>query len=191
MPKRFLLVVACAFACAFAPAPPPRSGVAEAVVNGFGAGPSGVRRRLLEELLPLALRSSKARALACLRGEKDPAAWLGTRLRAEEAALEAAAKKKQPHNYDAMYRDRTIAHYLEWLEQQYLAHGWAHKALELALRRFDQQPGVPTYAAVKAAVHRLRQRYRVLLRETIAETVGSEAEVEEELRYLLKIVAGG
>jgi RNA polymerase sigma-70 factor (ECF subfamily) len=45
--------------------------------------------------------------------------------------------------------------------------------------------------AVKVAVHRLRQRYRALLRETIAETVGSQAEVEEELRYLLRIVAGG
>ena len=45
--------------------------------------------------------------------------------------------------------------------------------------------------AVKVAVHRLRQRYRVLLRETIAETVASAAEAEDELRYLLRIVAGG
>ncbi len=45
--------------------------------------------------------------------------------------------------------------------------------------------------AVKVAVHRLRQRYRMLLRETIAETVGSEEEVKEELRYLLRVVAGG
>ena len=45
--------------------------------------------------------------------------------------------------------------------------------------------------AVKVAVHRLRQRYRALLRETIAETVGNEAEVEEELRYLMRVVAGG
>ena len=38
---------------------------------------------------------------------------------------------------------------------------------------------------VKAAVHRLRQRYRRLLRELIAETVATPDEVEEELRYLL------
>jgi len=44
--------------------------------------------------------------------------------------------------------------------------------------------------AVKAAVHRLRQRYRALLRKTIAETVGNEADAEDELRYLLRIVAG-
>jgi len=45
--------------------------------------------------------------------------------------------------------------------------------------------------AVKVAVHRLRQRYRALLRETIAGTVGSEAEVDEELCYLMQVVAGG
>lgn len=46
-------------------------------------------------------------------------------------------------------------------------------------------------SAVKVAVHRLRQRYRALLRETIAETVTTDAEVEEELRYLLRTVASG
>jgi RNA polymerase sigma-70 factor (ECF subfamily) len=38
--------------------------------------------------------------------------------------------------------------------------------------------------AVKVAVHRLRQRYRELLRAEIAETVDSPAEVEDELRHL-------
>lgn len=39
--------------------------------------------------------------------------------------------------------------------------------------------------AVRVAVHRLRQRYGELLRREIAQTVASESEVEEELRYLL------
>ena len=47
-----------------------------------------------------------------------------------------------------------------------------------------------TEGTVKVAVHRLRQRYRTLLRETIAETVATEAEAEDELRYLLRIVGG-
>jgi RNA polymerase sigma-70 factor (ECF subfamily) len=46
-------------------------------------------------------------------------------------------------------------------------------------------------AAVKVAVHRLRQRYRALLRETIAETVNTPAEVDDELRHLVRILAGG
>jgi DNA-directed RNA polymerase specialized sigma24 family protein len=41
-----------------------------------------------------------------------------------------------------------------------------------------------TEAAVKMAVHRLRARYRELLRAEIAETVVSPQEVEEEIRQL-------
>ena len=47
-----------------------------------------------------------------------------------------------------------------------------------------------TEGAVKVAVHRLRHRYRELLRETIAETVSGPEEVEDELRYLLRTLAG-
>lgn len=41
-----------------------------------------------------------------------------------------------------------------------------------------------TEGAVKVAAHRLRQRYRELLREEIAQTVTSLEEVDEEIRYL-------
>ena len=44
--------------------------------------------------------------------------------------------------------------------------------------------------AVKVAVHRLRQRYRGLLRDTIADTVSGPEEVEDELRYLFRTLAG-
>jgi RNA polymerase sigma-70 factor (ECF subfamily) len=40
--------------------------------------------------------------------------------------------------------------------------------------------------AVKVAVHRLRQRYRDLIRDEVAQTVFSESEVDEELRTLLR-----
>jgi RNA polymerase sigma-70 factor (ECF subfamily) len=45
--------------------------------------------------------------------------------------------------------------------------------------------------AVKVSVHRLRQRYRALLRDTIADTVSGPEEVEDELRYLFRTLAGG
>lgn len=41
-----------------------------------------------------------------------------------------------------------------------------------------------TEGAVKVAVHRLRQRYRKLLREEIAHTVASPAEIDDEIRHL-------
>lgn len=45
-----------------------------------------------------------------------------------------------------------------------------------------------TEAAVKVTVHRLRQRYQQLLRDEIAQTVTSEEEVEEEIRYLIEAI---
>ncbi len=42
--------------------------------------------------------------------------------------------------------------------------------------------------AVKVAVHRLRQRYRKLLRTAIAETVGNEADLDDEMRYLVEVL---
>jgi len=43
--------------------------------------------------------------------------------------------------------------------------------------------------AIKVAVHRLRARYRELLREEIAQTVSSAAQVEEEIRQLFAALA--
>ena len=42
--------------------------------------------------------------------------------------------------------------------------------------------------AVKVAVHRLRQRYREVLRAEIAETVASAQEVDAEMRHLLNVL---
>jgi len=44
-------------------------------------------------------------------------------------------------------------------------------------------------AAVKVAVHRLRQRYCELLRAEIADTVASPDEVEEEIRPFFAALA--
>lgn len=45
-----------------------------------------------------------------------------------------------------------------------------------------------TEGAIKVTVHRLRQRYRQLLRDEIANTVASPEEVDEELRYLSSVL---
>lgn len=44
--------------------------------------------------------------------------------------------------------------------------------------------------AVKVAVHRLRQRYREILRDEIAQTVETSGEVESELKVLLAALGG-
>ena len=44
-------------------------------------------------------------------------------------------------------------------------------------------------AAVKMAVHRLRQRYRECLRVEIAQTVATRGEIEDELRHVMGVFA--
>ncbi len=46
-----------------------------------------------------------------------------------------------------------------------------------------------TEGAVKVAVHRLRKEYRETLREEIAQTVSSPAEVDDELRHLFAVLS--
>ena len=46
-----------------------------------------------------------------------------------------------------------------------------------------------TESAVRVAAHRLRKRYRALLREEIAHTVAKPEEVEDELKYLFVVLS--
>jgi RNA polymerase sigma-70 factor (ECF subfamily) len=46
-------------------------------------------------------------------------------------------------------------------------------------------------SAVKVTVHRMRRRYRELVRDEVAGTVESEAAVDDEVRYLMTALGGG
>jgi hypothetical protein len=43
--------------------------------------------------------------------------------------------------------------------------------------------------SVRVAVHRLRRRYRKLLRDEIAQTVGDESQIDEEMDCLITALA--
>ncbi len=45
--------------------------------------------------------------------------------------------------------------------------------------------------AVKVAIHRLRSRFRELIRAEVASTVNDESEIADELRHLIAIASGG
>jgi RNA polymerase sigma factor (sigma-70 family) len=60
---------------------------------------------------------------------------------------------------------------------------------------YGQYPAVATElglstAAISLSVHRMRQRYRELVRAEIAHTVSSPAELEEEMRHLFAAIRG-
>ena len=86
------------------------------------------------------------------------------------------------------------------LEKEYQSDG--HQALfdHLQPARIKEEPA-PSYRAiaevlgvtegsVKVSIHRMRQRYREILTGLVASTVPEAGEVEQELRHLLKVLAG-
>jgi RNA polymerase sigma-70 factor (ECF subfamily) len=84
---------------------------------------------------------------------------------------------------------------LDRLRQEHLAAGKAElfEALRSLLTPSAESPPyreiaerlAMTEGAVKVAVHRLRRRYGEMLRELVAQTVGSPEDVDDELRQLL------
>ncbi|HXP59168.1 MAG TPA: sigma-70 family RNA polymerase sigma factor [Dongiaceae bacterium] len=88
----------------------------------------------------------------------------------------------------------------ERLKEEFRAAGKAETYEQL--QRFESgDTDAPAYAEVapalglsesglRTAVHRMRQRNQELVREEVAQTVSSPAEVDEEIRYLIRVVSG-
>ena len=68
-----------------------------------------------------------------------------------------------------------------------LADGRSDSALPLAVMAEELGMSV---SAVKSAASRMRQRYGELVRQEVAHTVSSPAEIEAEIRHLLSVIGG-
>jgi RNA polymerase sigma-70 factor (ECF subfamily) len=118
------------------------------------------------------------------------------RLRQEPEAREASPDREFDRRWALALLDTVLAR----LEREYAAAGKARlfDRLKISLGADRQSLDYPGLArelalsegAARVAVHRLRQRYRALLRDEIAQTVASPAEVEDELRQLFAALAG-
>jgi RNA polymerase sigma-70 factor (ECF subfamily) len=107
-----------------------------------------------------------------------------------EPADNLTADKLYERRWALTLLDRTLAR----LRDEFVAEGKAKQFDELKFTLTGGRGETPyaelaakfgmTEGAVKVMVHRLRQRYREVLRAQIAETVGDAGEVEAELRHL-------
>jgi RNA polymerase sigma-70 factor (ECF subfamily) len=89
---------------------------------------------------------------------------------------------------------------LRRLREEYAAEGKGKLFDQLKVTLTGERSAIPyagiggqlgmSEGAVKVAVHRLRQRYREILRAEIAETVAGPGQVEEELRHLFAVLSG-
>lgn len=116
----------------------------------------------------------------------------------EARYAEASTPSDNPeHLFDREWALQTVAGALQALREEMAKAGKSDlfDALKGSLTGEDELPRDQIAArlgmsagAVKVAVHRLRQRYRRLLRAAIAETVNNEADLEDEMRYLVAVL---
>jgi RNA polymerase sigma factor (sigma-70 family) len=98
--------------------------------------------------------------------------------------------------FDRNWAHETTAAALEELEGEWARRG---KADEYTAMRPALTGEIPdrseaaerlgmTESAMNVAIHRLRRRYAALVREAVARTVADEADIEDELRYLVAVL---
>ena len=116
----------------------------------------------------------------------------------ERYALEPCDDFSPDRLFDRRWAIAVTEQALARLESEYSAAGKG--ALFSALKPLLTAPGTArpysevcaefgmNEGALKTAVHRLRQRYGAALRAEIAETVGTEEEIDDELRHLLEVI---
>jgi DNA-directed RNA polymerase specialized sigma24 family protein len=118
-------------------------------------------------------------------------------LHAEERfALEPLDQVEPDALYDRRWALELIDRAMARLEAEYEQKGDSARFAVLKASLSPSGPAVAmlatalamTEGAVKVAVHRLRQRYREVLREEISQTVASEAEVDGEMRHLVAVL---
>jgi len=144
------------------------------------------------------LAKTRRRELTIKRGEGRALVPLDELLARERADLEPTDNLTADKIYERRWALTLLEQVLARLENEYRAAGNAR--LFDCLKDFlSDEPGHQSQAeiaaelgmtenAVKQAFHRLRQRYRELLRDEIAQTVAAPGDAEDELRHFIAVL---
>jgi RNA polymerase sigma-70 factor (ECF subfamily) len=144
------------------------------------------------------LADEHRRAMAIKRGKGERLIPL-EELRAEERGdMEPSDPLTAERIYERRWASTLLDRVLSRLEEKYRTRGNT-----VLFDSFNQlladEPGVPSHTdiaaqlgmtenAVSQAFHRFRQSYQALLREEIAHTVATPADIESEVRYLIAVI---
>src|SRR5262249_5590788 len=144
------------------------------------------------------LAKAKRRELTVKRGEGRALVPLNELEAREQADLEPADNLTADKIYERRWALTVLEHVLTRLEGEDRSAG--NEKLFDCLKEFlSDEPGRRSQAevatelgmtenAVKQAFHRLRRRYRELLRDEIAQTVAVPGDVEDELRHFISVL---
>ena len=142
------------------------------------------------------LAKAHRRAMTIKRGEGRPLVPLEELLIRQRADLEPADMLSADRIYERRWALTLLEQVIERLGEEYRVAGSSALFEQLKQLLSDDRPSQAKIAqelgmtenAVKQAFHRLRQRYRMLLREEIAQTVTVPGDVEDELRHFIAIL---
>ncbi|MFL6546036.1 MAG: RNA polymerase sigma factor [Candidatus Udaeobacter sp.] len=144
------------------------------------------------------LAKARRRELTMKRGEGQALVPLDELLARERADLEPADTLSADRIYERRWALTLLEQVLTRLESDYQSAGNA-KLFDSLKEFLSDEPDRPSQAevaaefgmtenALKQAFHRLRQRYRQLLRDEIAQTVAVPGDVEDELRHFISVL---
>jgi RNA polymerase sigma factor (sigma-70 family) len=146
------------------------------------------------------LTNERHRAMAIKRGEGQRLIPLEDLRERERAGFEQADTLTADQIYERRWALALLEQVMRRLGDEYAAAGPAAAGLFDCLQKsLMDEPDRPSQAdtaqefgmtenAVKQAFHRLRQRYRQLLREEIAHTVMVPGDIDDELRHLIAVL---
>jgi RNA polymerase sigma-70 factor (ECF subfamily) len=158
-------------------------------------------RTFLLTALKRFLQNERKRAAAQKRGGGRPTLSIDFESGEERFQRELSDDWTPERVYERRWALTLLNHVLDRLEGDYTEKrkGPLFQRLRVFITATTTVPSYAEVAAelgmtkgsVKVAVHRLRQRYRDLLRAEIANTVSSEDDVDEELDHLLAAIIDG
>jgi RNA polymerase sigma-70 factor (ECF subfamily) len=146
------------------------------------------------------LANEKARAHAQKRGYGRKMVFLNSEDARERYRLEPADKLTPEVIFEMRWAHAVLEETLARLRADFVVKGRERLFDELvsflsvngpadSYQQVAARLGLPL-SAIKTTVHRLRQDYGMKLREEIAKTVSTPDEIDEELRYLRRVLAG-
>lgn len=115
-------------------------------------------------------------------------------------ALEPASPPDAPKLYDRRWAMTLLDRVVNRMEEEHRASGKEQLFTELhgcllgdtqslpyeaVAQRLGVSPG-----AVKTAMHRMRRRFQELIRSEVAQTVATPSDIDDELRYLCRVMTG-
>ena len=144
------------------------------------------------------LTNERSRAMTIKRGEGQRLIPLEAFRERERAGFEPTDPASADHIYERRWALTVLDQVLVRLGDEYRATG-KMPLFDQLQKSLTNEPDHPSQAdtahkfgmtenAVKQAFHRLRQRYRQLLREEIARTVMVPGDIEDELRHLIAVL---